>query len=149
MDESRSVFSGSSHCGSVGLRLNTVSLRMWIQSLASLSGLKNLCSCKLQCRSQVQLRSGIAVAVAVACSCSSDLTSSLGTSICHRCGPKRQKKKKKKRQGTNNVGKSDTVLDLQQNYSQVVRPDNHSIMRAAIKCAQWLREHTHQALYPA
>ena len=34
------------------------------------------------------------IAVAVAGICSSDLTSSLATSICHRCGPEKQKKKK-------------------------------------------------------
>ena len=42
------------------------------------------------------LGSGTAVTVAVASSCSSDLTSSLGTSICHGGSPKKQKKKKKK-----------------------------------------------------
>ena len=36
----------------------------------------------------------VAVAMAVAGSCSSDLTPSLGTSICFKCGPKKQKKKK-------------------------------------------------------
>ena len=41
------------------------------------------------------LRSGVAVAVEQASSCSSDLTSSLGTLICYRCGPKKKKKKKK------------------------------------------------------
>ena len=44
------------------------------------------------CRSKTQLGSGIAVAVAG--SCSSDLTPSLRTSICHECGPKKEKKKK-------------------------------------------------------
>ena len=38
--------------------------------------------------------SGVAVAVAKAGSCSSDYTPSLGTSICHECGPKMTKKKK-------------------------------------------------------
>ena len=33
------------------------------------------------------------MAVAQAGSCSSDLTPSLGTSICHKCGPKKKKKK--------------------------------------------------------
>jgi len=41
------------------------------------------------------LRSGVAVAVTEAGSCSSDLTPSLGTSICCRCGSKKEKKKKK------------------------------------------------------
>ena len=37
------------------------------------------------------------MAVAEAGSCSSDLTPSQGTSICHRCGPKKKAKKKKKK----------------------------------------------------
>ena len=41
--------------------------------------------------------SGIAVAVAQASSCSSDSTSSLETSICRRCGPKKTKDQKKKK----------------------------------------------------
>ena len=46
--------------------------------------------CELWCRSQMQLGSCIAVAVAVvqASGYSSDLTPSLGTSICCRCSPK-------------------------------------------------------------
>ena len=39
----------------------------------------------------------VAVAVAVAGSCNSDLTPSLGTSICYGCGPKKQKKTKKQK----------------------------------------------------
>ena len=39
----------------------------------------------------------MAVAVAVADSCSSDLIPSLGTSICHECGPKKRKKKRKEK----------------------------------------------------
>ena len=57
--------------------------------MAPLSGLKIQGGRKLWCRSQVQLGSGVAVAVAG--SCSSDLTLSLGTSICHRCGCKKKK----------------------------------------------------------
>ena len=43
----------------------------------------------------MQLGSGVAVAlvVGVAGSCSSDSIPSLGTSICHGCGPKKQIKK--------------------------------------------------------
>ena len=37
----------------------------------------------------------MAVAVVQASSCSSDSTPSLGTSMCHRCGPEKTKKKKK------------------------------------------------------
>ena len=73
-------------------------MRMQVQSLASLSGLKIWHCCELWCRSQMWLGSCIAVAVAVASSYTSDSTPSLGTSMCHRCGPKKQKRKTKKTQ---------------------------------------------------
>ena len=41
------------------------------------------------------LGSGIAVAVVLVGSYSSDSTPSLGTSLCHRCDPKKTEKKKK------------------------------------------------------
>ena len=50
---------------------------------------------ELWCRSQPQLRSGIAMAVAQAGSYSSDSAPSLGTSICRGCGTKKRPKKKK------------------------------------------------------
>ena len=80
------------------LRTQLVSMRMWVRFLALLSGLRVWCCHDLRCRSKIQLRSGmvVAVAVAVASSCSSNSTPSLGTSICHSCGPKNQKKKKRK-----------------------------------------------------
>ena len=79
------------------LRHQLVSIRMHVQSLASLSGLRIHCCPKLRCRSQTWLRSGVAMAVVWAGSCSSDSTPSLGTSICHGCGPKKEKKRKKKK----------------------------------------------------
>ena len=75
-----------------GLRTRLVSMRMWVQSLASLSALRILHCHKLECRSQIWLRSGVTVAVMQASSCNSDLTSSPGTSICCRCGCKKKKK---------------------------------------------------------
>ena len=69
------------------IRLGT--MRLWVQSLASLGGLRIQHCGELWCRSQIQVRSGVAVAVVQASSHSSDLTPSLGTSICHRCGPKK------------------------------------------------------------
>ena len=50
---------------------------------------------ELGCRSQTRLRFCVAVAVAQAGSCSSDWTFSLGTSICHGCGPKKTKERKR------------------------------------------------------
>ena len=52
----------------------------------------------------MQLGSCVAVAVVQIGSCSSDLTSSLGTFICHECGPKKQKQKTKtKKQKTRQI----------------------------------------------
>ena len=47
-----------------GIRTKLVSVKMQVQSLASLNGLRVQCFCKLNCRSQVWFRFGIAVAVA-------------------------------------------------------------------------------------
>ena len=68
-----------------------VSMRMWVPSLVSLSGLRVWCCRKLHPRSRVQLRSGVAVAMRKAGSCSSSLTPSSGTSIYWGCGPKKKK----------------------------------------------------------
>ena len=85
-------------------------MRMQIQSLASLlSGLRIWRCCKLQLRSQIQLRSGIAVAVAVAGGYCSDLTPSLETSYAVGVALQRQKtkkikiKQKKKKQKQNKI----------------------------------------------
>ena len=76
-----------------GIQLGT--MRLWVRSLVSLSGLKIRRCRGLWCRSQTWLGSGVAVAVMQAGSCSSHSTPSLGTSVCHGCGPKKQRKKKK------------------------------------------------------
>ena len=70
-------------------------MRMWVQFLASLSELRILRCHELWRRSQMRLGSCMTVAVAQSGSCSSDLTPSLGTSICLGWGPKKEKKKKK------------------------------------------------------
>ena len=54
----------SSHYRSVGWGPNVVSVRMWVQSLASLSGLSTWHCPELWYRLQMQLGSGIAVALA-------------------------------------------------------------------------------------
>ena len=67
---------------------------LWLSQLRSLALLTVLriqhCH-ELLCRLQTQLRSGVAVTVVEASSCSSNVTPSLGTSICQRCSPKKQK----------------------------------------------------------
>ena len=72
-------------------------MRTWVRSQASLSGLRIWRYCELWCKSQMWLGSCTAVAVAWAGGYSSDWTSTLGTSICLGCGPKKTKKKKNKK----------------------------------------------------
>ena len=72
-------------------RVCLASMRMQVRSLASLSGLRIWCCSELWCMSQTRLRSG--VAVVQASGYSSDLPPRLGTSICHRCDPKKKNKK--------------------------------------------------------
>ena len=73
-----------------------MSTRMWVQSLASLRGLW-IQGCRELCwRSQTRLGSGVVAVVQTgSCSSHSDLTPSLGTSIC--CGFKLKKDQKKKK----------------------------------------------------
>ena len=75
------------------LRLQLLSMRMWVRSTASLSGLRIRCCRELQCRSKMWLGAGIAVAVVLASRRSSDSTPGPGSSICFRCNPKKKKKK--------------------------------------------------------
>ena len=49
--------------GTQGLRTQLVSMRMWVRSLASLSGLRSQHCLKLQCRLKTWLGSGVAVAM--------------------------------------------------------------------------------------
>ena len=79
-----------------GLRTGLVSMKMQVQSLAQLSGLRIWHCCELQHRSQIWLRSHVAVEAAQAGSCRSNSTPSGGTSICPRCSPKKKRKKKPK-----------------------------------------------------
>ena len=76
-------------------QIQLVSMRMQVQSLASLSGSGTWCCHELWCRSQTRLGSRVAVAMVQAGSCSSNSTPSLGTSMCLKCSPKKEKKKKK------------------------------------------------------
>ena len=66
-------------------------MRVWVQSLASLRGLR------IQCCHDCGGGGRSCVAVAVASSCSSDSTSSPGTSLCPMCSPKNQKRTNKPR----------------------------------------------------
>ena len=72
-------------------------MRLWVWSLALLSGLRIWHCCELWWRSQMRLGFCVAVALAWASGYSSDLTPSLGTCICGECGPRKDKKKKRKR----------------------------------------------------
>ena len=72
-------------------QIQLVSMRRQVWPLTSISGLGIWCCHKLWCRSQMWFRSLIAVAVAQASGCSSNPPLGLGTSMCHGCGPKKQK----------------------------------------------------------
>ena len=63
-------------------RIQLGTMRLQVQSLASLSGLRIWHCHGLWCRSQTRFGSGIAVAMAQASSGGSNLTPSRGTSIC-------------------------------------------------------------------
>ena len=76
-------------------QIQLVSMRTWIWSLASLSGLGTWHCHELWFRMQRWLGSHVAVAVSQASSCSSDSTPRLGASIC--CGSSPKKKAKKGR----------------------------------------------------
>ena len=90
----KNSFFGSSHVAQ-RLRTQVVSLRMQVRSLALL---RNQRGQELCCRSQTWLGFHIAVAIPQASGCSSDWTPSLGTSLCHGCGPKKTKKTKQTKQ---------------------------------------------------
>ena len=72
-----------------------VSMRMWVQSLAS-SSRSGIQHChELWCRLQMHFESHVPAVMVQAGSYSSDLTPSLGNSICCGCGAKKQKDKNK------------------------------------------------------
>ena len=77
-------------------RTPLVTMRMQVRSMDSLSGLRIWHGHELWCKLQTLFGSRIAVAVEQAGSCSSDWTSSLVTSMCHTCGPQKQKTTTKK-----------------------------------------------------
>ena len=66
-------------------------MRLQVQSLPLLSGLRIWRCRELWCRLQTRLGSHVAVALAEASGYSSDSTPSLGTSTCHRCHPEKEK----------------------------------------------------------
>ena len=68
-------------------------MRMQVRSLALISGLRIRCCREQWCGLQTSLGSCVAVALVQASGYSSHLTLSLGTSICHRRGPKKTNKK--------------------------------------------------------
>ena len=80
-----------------GNRFWLVTMRTWVRPLALISGLGIRHCCELWCRLHTQLGSRVAVAVVQASSYSSNLTTSLGNSICHGYGPKNTSTQKRKK----------------------------------------------------
>ena len=72
-------------------------MRWQVRFLTLLSGLRIRRCRELWYGLQTWLGSRVAVALAKASSCSSDLTPSLGTSICCGCGPRKDRKRKEKK----------------------------------------------------
>ena len=84
-------------------RIQLGTMRLWVRSLASLSGLRMQRCHELWCRSQMLLRSGVAVALVWAGSNSSDWTPmdwgpphAMGAALKRQKDQKKRKKKKKK-----------------------------------------------------
>ena len=73
------------------------SVGMQVRSLALLGGFRIWCCHEWWCRSQTWIGSGVDVAVAVGWQLTSDLTPSLGTSICLGSCPKKTGKKEEKK----------------------------------------------------
>ena len=109
-------------------------MRIWVCSLALLSGLRIRHCCELYWRVQKWLGSHFTVAAAQADSCSSYSTPSLGTSICHGCGPNKQKKKKKKKK------KSLRSAEFLLWRNRVAASREHWDMGSIPGLAQWVRD---------
>ena len=89
-------------------QIQLVSMRMRVQSLALLSGLRIRHCHELWCRSQIPLGSRIAVTAVWGQRCSAHSTHSLGISICHGFDPRKQKNKNKKDKKQNQKPKTTT-----------------------------------------
>ena len=116
-----------------------VSMRMQVQSLSSLSGLRIQPLHELWWL-QTWLGSQVAVAVAQASSCSSDLTPSLGIYTCCRCGPKKtgqKTKRKRKRIGVSTVVQQDWH-HLGSSGTQVQSLACYSGLKIWLKLQLWL-----------
>ena len=94
-------------------------MRMLVQALVLISGLSIQHCHELWCMLQTWLGSGIAVAEAYSGSCSSNLTLSLGTSISHRCGPKKKQKQTTKKDYLSMFGLNNTRIK-QKSFSSLM-----------------------------
>ena len=113
----------SSHCGSVVT--NPISNHDIVGLIPGLTWLSIWHCHELWCRLQTLLESIVAVAVAQASSCSSHQTPSLGTAMCHTCGPTKGKSKSKikekkspkpERQEIEKTRKEQNISELQKKY---------------------------------
>ena len=97
-----------------------MSVRMQVQSLTSLTGLRIQPCHKLRCRSKMWLGSGIAVAGVQAGSWSSDSMPSLGTAIPRMQLLKKKKRKKEKKRKKKLTLKAFSKKKCQNNWNKVL-----------------------------
>ena len=97
----------------------TIIHRTWVRSLVLLSGLRIWRCHELWCRSQTWLGSHISVALIQAGGYSSDWTPGLGTSVCHRCSPKKTKRQKKRKEKA--LGGVHSRLDIEEKKSVILQ----------------------------
>ena len=90
-----------------------MSVKIRVQSLALLSGLRLQHRCKLRCRLQIAARILRGLACGIDHSCCCDSTTSSGTSICRRCSlKKKQNNNNKKNYSLRNLQIYNTVLTM-------------------------------------
>ena len=117
----------SSRHGSAVTNLTSILVGMRVWSFVLLSGLSIWRCHELWCRSRMWLRSCIAMAMVWASSCNSDLTSSLGTSICCTWSPEKQKQNKTKQKTNKQKNPTKQKNNKSQKAKKKKKPTSHRL----------------------